>query len=84
MNYKRERISFVIFPRDLFIPDDQLDFDSQEIYENDPFDNSMNFPRAYDEFEIELVRKDLPATIVEITSAMPYSELDEVESKDEH
>ena len=71
-------------PRDLFIVDDQLDINSQEIYGNEPFDNSINLPRAHDEFEVELVRKDLPATIVEMTSAMPYSELDEVESGDEH
>ena len=44
----------------------------------------MNFLRAYDEFEIELVRKGLPVTIVKMTLAMPYLELDEVESGDKH
>ena len=71
-------------PRDLFIIDDQLDFESQESYCNEPFDNSMNFAQPHDEVEIELVRKDMPTTIIEMTPIVPHLELDEVESRDEH
>ena len=66
-------------PRDLFNMNDQLDLDAQESYRNEPYDQLSRVVMPYDDDEVELMRKDMPATIFEMTQPIPSAEQDEVE-----
>ena len=57
-------------PRDLFNISDQLESDSHQIYANEPCEPSTSPFIPNDDGEIDLVRNDVPATIIDMASQM--------------
>ena len=71
-------------PRDLFSISDQLEIDANQTYGAEPFDHSLSPSIPDDDGEVDLVRNDLPATIIDMPLQVFLAQQDEIESRDEY
>ncbi|WMV18692.1 hypothetical protein MTR67_012077 [Solanum verrucosum] len=71
-----------IVPRDLFSMSDEAKFDVPQSYINEPYDDSMGPSIPRDNGEVDLVRSDIPATVIKVYPREFVVEEPEHESED--
>ncbi|WMV19242.1 hypothetical protein MTR67_012627 [Solanum verrucosum] len=72
-----------IVPRDLFSMSDEAESDVPQSYINEPYDHSMCPSIPEDNSEVDLVRSDIPATVIKVYPREFVAEEPEHESEDE-
>ncbi|XP_042437085.1 uncharacterized protein LOC122023056 [Zingiber officinale] len=66
-------------PRDFFNMKDDINSNAQELYQSEPSDHAVNLAIVDSNYEVELVRDDMPATVIE----NPFLKSNMVESEDQ-
>ncbi|KAG6487522.1 hypothetical protein ZIOFF_056110 [Zingiber officinale] len=66
-------------PRDFFNMKDDINSNAQELYQSEPSDHAVNLAIVDSNYEVELVRDDMPTTVIE----NPLLKSNMVESEDE-
>lgn len=69
-------------PRDFFNMKDQIDSNAQESYHSEPSDHAIDLSIDDERREVELVRDDVPPTIIENTNLLVSNEIESERDSD--